>query len=56
MGKDGDLALAEKVGKAGAKMVREYIAEMRRQGRIKGKLFVTVKEGKRQITFPYREG
>ncbi len=56
MGKAGDLKVAKKVAEAGAKMIREYIAEMRRQGRIKGKLFVTVKEGKRRITFPYREG
>ena len=47
MGETGNLKLAKKLAEAGAKMVREYIAEMGRQGRIKGKLFVTVKEGKK---------
>ena len=55
MGEEGDLKLAEKVGKWGAKMMKEYIAEMRRQGRIKGKLYVRVREGKKRFEFPYRE-
>ena len=55
MGKDGDLALAEKVVAAGVKMVREHIAEMRRQGRIKVKLYLTIREGRRRIEVPYRE-
>ena len=55
MGDDGDLAVAERVGRAAAKVVREYIAEMRRQGRIKGKLFVEVRNVKRSIQVPYRE-
>jgi len=40
---DGDLALAEKVAKAGAKMTKEYIAETRKQGRIKGRPYVTLR-------------
>ncbi len=55
MGKDGDLALAEKVAAAGAQIVREYIAEMRRQGRIKGKLYLTIREGRKRIQVPYSE-
>ena len=55
MGKDGDLAVAEKVGKAAARVVREYIAEMRRQGRIKGKLYLVIREGRKRIQIPYRE-
>lgn len=55
MGEDGDLALAEKVAKAGAKMIKAYIAEMRKQGRIKGRLYVTVREGRKKVQLPYRE-
>lgn len=55
MGEEGDLKLAETVGKWGAKMMKEYIAEMRRQGRIKGKLYVRVKEGRTKVELPYRE-
>ncbi len=55
MGKDGDLILAEKVAEAWAVMVRDYVAEMRRQGKITGKLFVEVREGGRKIRVPYHE-
>ncbi len=55
MGQDGDLILAEKVAEAWAVMVHDYVAEMRRQGRIAGKLFVEVKEGGRKIRVPYDE-
>jgi hypothetical protein len=41
MGRDGDLVLAERIGDAGAEMLRAYLSELRRQGRIKGKLTVT---------------
>jgi hypothetical protein len=49
------MKLAEIVAKHGAKMVREYIAELRRQGRIKGKLTVVLKDGKREVRRPFRE-
>jgi len=55
MGRARDLRIAEKVAEAGAKMIRAYVAEMRRKGRIKGKLFVTIRDGKKKITFPYKE-
>jgi len=55
LGEDGDLALAEKVAKAGAKMIKAYIAEMRKQRRIKGRLYVTVREGRKKVQLPYRE-
>ena len=56
MGNTRDLKLAERVAEAGAKMIREYVAEMRRQGRAKGKLFIVMKDGKRELRFPYRDG
>lgn len=49
------MRLAEGVGRAGARMVREYVAELRRQGRIKGNLFVVIKDGKKRTRFPYKE-
>ncbi len=55
MAKSRDLELAEKIGEATARMLREHIAELRRQGRIKGKLHVIVKDGKRRIQLPYPE-
>ena len=55
MAKVSDIEIAELAARAGAKMVRVYIAELRRQGKIKGKLTVIVKEGKNQVEFPFRE-
>ena len=55
MGANGDLALAERIGEAGGKMIREYLAELRRQGRIKGPLTVIVRAGRKEIRFPYPE-
>jgi hypothetical protein len=49
------MRLAESVAKAGAMMIREYLAELRRQGRIKGNLYVVIKEGKRSAKFPFHE-
>lgn len=55
MGKSRDMKLAESVGKAGAKMVRDYLAELRRQGRIKGNLYIIIRDGKKSAKFPFRE-
>lgn len=55
MGKSRDMKLAESVGKAGARMVRDYLAELRRQGRIKGNLYIIVKDGKKRAKFLLRE-
>jgi len=55
LAKVSDIEIAELAARAGAKMVRVYIAELRRQGKIKGKLTVIVKEGKNQVEFPFRE-
>ena len=55
MGKSRDMKLAEIVGKAGARMVRDYLAELRRQGRIKGKLYIVFKDGKKQMKLPFSE-
>jgi len=49
------MRLAESVAKAGAMMIKEYLAELRRQGRIKGNLYVVIKDGKRSAKFPFRE-
>jgi len=50
-----DLDTAELAAKAGGKMIRAYIAELRKKGRIKGKLTVVVREGKKIYAFPFRE-
>lgn len=55
MTKSQGMRLAELVARAGAKMVREYVAEMRKQGKIKGKLFIVINDGKKQRRFPFRE-
>jgi len=55
MVKSRDMRLAESVAKAGAKMVRDYVAELRRQGRVKGKLYIVFKDGKREMKFPFNE-
>ena len=49
------MKLAESVASAGAKMVRDYLAELRRQGRIKGNLYVVIKDGRKSARFPLRE-
>ena len=54
MANTGDLAIAESVAAGAAKMIDEYLVEMRRQGRIQGELFVIVKDRKRRIRFQYR--
>ena len=52
---DKDAEVARKVAEGASIMVRKYIREMRRQGRIKGKLRVRVKDGKRITDFPFAE-
>ena len=53
MESDGDMRIAEKVARDSAILVRDYIEEMRRQGRIKGKLSLVVTDGKRRIKVPF---
>jgi hypothetical protein len=55
MANTGDVALAEKIAAGASMMVREYIAEMRKQGKIKGHLSILIKDGKTQIRLPYRD-
>ena len=50
-----DVKIAEAAARAMAKFGREYIAELRRQGKIKGNLYVVLKDGKRQVKRPFRE-
>ncbi|MBI2126271.1 MAG: hypothetical protein HYU02_03020 [Thaumarchaeota archaeon] len=50
-----DLETAELAAKAGGKMIRAYIAELRKKGRIKGKLTVVVRDGKKKYEFPFRD-
>jgi len=54
MGEDRDLRLAKKFAKGAKEMMGEYFEEMRRQGRIKGKLTVTIRNGRKKIELPYR--
>jgi len=35
-------------------MVKEYLAELRRQGRIKGNLSIVMKDGKKLAKFPFK--
>ena len=49
-----DLAIAESVAVGAAKMIDEYLAEMRRQGRIHGELSVLVKDGDKRVRFQYK--
>jgi len=55
MAKSRDMKLAESVAKAGARMIRDYVREMRRQGRIKGNLYIMIKDGKKEAKLPFRE-
>jgi len=49
----GDLRLAQKIAIGSAVLIREYIDEMRRQGRINGELSIVVKEGGKERRMPY---
>ena len=49
----GDLRVARKIASGSAAVIREYIDEMRKQGRITGELSVVVKDGKRERRSPY---
>lgn len=48
-----DLETAELAARAAGKMIRAYVAELRKQGRIKGKLTVVVRVGKKSREFPF---
>jgi len=50
-----DLALAETVAAGAAKMIDEYVVEMRRQRRIHGELSVLVKDSDKRARFQYRK-
>ena len=49
----GDLRVAKKVASGSAAFIREYIEEMKKQGRIGGELFIVVKEGNKELRLPY---
>jgi hypothetical protein len=49
------MRVAEIIAKAGAKMMRDYVKELRRQGKIKGNLYIVLKDGKKQFRRPFRE-
>jgi hypothetical protein len=49
----GDLRVARKIASGSAVVIREYIDEMRKQGRITGELSIVVKDGKRERRLPY---
>jgi hypothetical protein len=49
----GDLRVARKIASGSAAVIREYIDEMRKQGRITGELSIVVKDGKRERRSPY---
>lgn len=49
----GNLRVARKVAVGSAAVIREYIDEMRKQGRINGELSIVVREGKKERRLPY---
>jgi hypothetical protein len=49
----GDLRVARKIASGSAAVIREYIDEMRKQGRITGELSVVVKDGRMERRSPY---
>ena len=49
----GDLRVARKVAAGSAAVIREYIDEMRKQGRISGQLSIVVREGNKERRLPY---
>jgi hypothetical protein len=48
-----DVSYPQKVADAGAKFIREYLAELRREGKVKGKLSLIVRDGKTKIELDY---
>jgi hypothetical protein len=54
MERPGDLKIAEKIARGSALVIKDYIDEMRRQGRISGELSVVVKNGSKERRMPYR--
>ncbi len=49
----GDLRVAKKIATGSAVVIREYVDEMRKQGRISGELSIVVREGKKERRLPY---
>lgn len=49
----GDLRVARKIARGSAIVIREYIDEMRKQGRISGELSIVVKNGNKERRLPY---
>jgi len=53
MERAGDLKVARKIARGSAIVIREYIDQLRKQGRISGKLSIIVRDGKRERRLPY---
>jgi len=49
----GDLKVARKIASGSATVIRAYLEEMRKQGRINGELSIVVKNGKTARRLPY---
>jgi hypothetical protein len=47
------LRVAKKIASGSAPVIREYIDEMRKRGRITGELSIVVRDGKRERQLPY---
>ena len=50
-----NIEFSQKVADAGAKFIKEYLAELREQGKIEGKLSLLVREGRTRFQLNYRE-
>lgn len=50
-----DVEYPQRVADAGAKFIREYIAELRKEGKVKGKISLVVRDGRTKFELNYRE-
>lgn len=50
-----NIEFSQKVADAGAKFIKEYLAELREQGKTKGKLSLLIREGRTRLQLDYRE-
>lgn len=49
-----DIDYPQKVANAGGKFIKEYLAELRKEGKVKGKISLVIREGQKEIVLDYK--
>lgn len=50
-----DMDYPQKVANVGSKLIKEYLAELRKEGKVKGKMSLVIRKGPKKIVLDYKD-